>query len=59
MTELDRDSQEKLIASVIKEAKEYAKTHVCTYVDYERFKHVLQDRGIYGYEGEIANALHL
>ncbi len=57
--EIDRDAQEKFINDVINEAKEYAKSHICTYVDYERFKKILTDRNIYGFEGEIANALQL
>ena len=59
MTEEERNDQCNFICAIIKEAEEFRKTHVPTWWDYEHYKQLLQDRGIYGFEGEVANALHL
>lgn len=40
--------------------RDYKQSHPeCTYRDYERFKSIFHDKGMYGYEKEIADILQI
>lgn len=52
------------VESILEEAKTFYKNvkrsgMLCTYNDYERFKHILHDNGWFGYEYKLASILHL
>lgn len=50
--------------SILNDAKTFYKNmeeagKICTYHDYEKFKHILHDNGWFGYEFQLAKILHI
>ncbi len=53
------DSNATIAEKLLEEVRNFGRNNVGTWFDYERYKKIFHDQGLFGYESQIADALNL